>query len=136
MNNGARLFAYTTWVLMISLAIIVFTDTFLVYANDDGWIGLVTLLGYGFIYLNFSYLSVKRFIRKVFQESNLHYILAFLIFLPPAVWIALFSETIEDARYIMILILAFSSGLGAYYGYRAGKREQAAYMEQVNQSES
>lgn len=133
MNNGARLFAYTTWVLMISLAIIVFTDTFLVYANDEGWIGLVTILAYGFIYLNFSYLSVKRFIRKVFEESNLHYILAFLILLPPAVWIALFSETIENARYIMIIVIAFSCGLGAYYGHRAGKREQSEYLDHLNQ---
>jgi hypothetical protein len=133
MNNGARLFAYTTWVLMISLAIIVFTDTFLVYANDEGWIGLVTILAYGFIYLNFSYLSVKRFIRKVFNESILHYILAFLILLPPAVWIALFSETIEDARFIMIIVIAFSCGLGAYYGHRAGKSEQIEYLDHLNQ---
>lgn len=135
MNNGARLFAYTTWVLMISLAIIVFTDSFLVYANDEGWIGLVTILAFGFIYLNFSYLSIKRFIRKVFEESNLHYILAFLIFLPPAVWVALFSETIGDVGTIMIIVLAFSCGLGAYYGYRAGKREQAKYLEQLETRE-
>jgi hypothetical protein len=36
----------------------------------------------------------------------------------------------------MIIVLAFSCGLGAYYGYRAGKREQAKYLEQLETREN
>ena len=129
MNNNPRLFAYATWVVMISLAIIVFTDSFLIYATDEGWVGLAALLAFGFVYLNFSYLSVKRFIRKVFEQTHLHFILAFLIYLPAAIWVALISESIEGARFIMLIVLAFSCGLGAIYGYRAGKRVQQQHLE-------
>lgn len=131
MNNGSRLFAYTTWVLMISLAIIIFTDSFLIYANDPGWVGLLTLLAFGFIYLNFSYLLVKRFIRKIIEDTSLHFILAFLIYLPPAVWVGLFSENIEGARFIMLVVLAFSCILGAIYGYKSAKKEQLKHADIV-----
>lgn len=131
MNNGARLFAYTTWVLMISLAIIIFTDSFLIYVNDPGWAGLVALLAYGFIYLNFSYFSIKRFVRKVSEDTMLHFILAFLIYLPPALWVAFISDNSEGIRFIMLIVLAFSALLGAIYGYRAAKRDQKEHTEQV-----
>jgi hypothetical protein len=131
MTNGARLFAYTTWVLMISLAIIIFTDSFLVYVNDPGWVGLAALLAYGFIYLNFSYLSIKRFVRKVSDDTMLHFVLAFLIYLPPAVWVAFVSENSEGITFIMLIVLAFSTLLGALYGYRAAKRDQMEDSERV-----
>lgn len=131
MKNGARLFAYTTWVLMISLAVIVFTSNFLIYVTDPDWIGLIALLAFGFIYLNFTFLAVKRYIRKTLQETFIHYLLAFLIFLPPVVWAIFISEEIEGARVIFTLVIAFSCGLGAYYGHRSGKRQQKLYLEKL-----
>jgi len=135
MQQGARLFAYTTWVVMISLAVIVFTNRFLVFVTDPGWIGLVALLSYGFVYLNLSYISVKRFIRKVFEKTQLHYLLSFLIFLPPGIWVGFMSEEIEGSRLIMIVVLAFSCGLGAYFGHRSGKRQQQQYLEKMRRKE-
>lgn len=129
MPNAARLFAYITWVVMISLAIIIFTNPFLVYVADPGWIGLAALLGFGFVYLNFSYLAIKRYIRKVPLETNHHIVLTSLIFLPPAVWITFFSEEIENPKFILLIVLAFACVLGAIYGYRAGKRQQYEYFE-------
>lgn len=136
MQNGSRLFAYSTWVVMISLAIILFTNQFLVFVTDPGWIGLVALLAYGFIYLNFSYLAVKRYIRKLLHESNTPYILALLIFLPAAVWAGFFSEQIEGARGIFIAVIAFSCGLGAYYGRRAGLRQQEEMVKELKKRQA
>lgn len=135
MQHGARLFAYTTWVVMISLAIIVFTNRFLEFITDPGWVGLVTILAFGFVYLNLSYISVKRFIRKVFEQTQLHYVLALLIFLPPGFWVGFISEEIEGSRLITIVVLAFSCGLGAYYGHRSGKRQQKQYIEKLRQKQ-
>lgn len=134
MKDGARLFAYTTWVIMISLAIIVFTNSFLVYVTYPDWQGLVALLAYGFIYLNFSYIVSKRFIRKVVGETRSHYLIALLILIPPAIWASFISEEIEGSRFIFTLIIAFSCGLGAFYGHRAGRREQQNYLEKQQRS--
>jgi len=129
MQHGARLFAYTTWVVMISLAIIIFTNPFLSYVSDPGWIGLLALLGFGFLYLNFSYLAIKRYVRKVPVETRLHFLLAAIIFLPPAIWIAFFTEGIENSVFILLFVLVFACFLGAIYGYRSGKRQQYEYFE-------
>src|SRR5690625_5994323 len=118
MQNNARIFAYATWVAMISLAIILFSSSFLVYIDDPGWIGLAALLVFGLIYLNFTYISVKRYIRKIVPETKLHYLLALLIFLPPAVWLILTSVQLESTRILLISVFALSCILGAMYGYR------------------
>lgn len=131
MQNGARFFAYSTWVVMISLAIAVFTNSFLVYATDPGWIGLAVLLGYGFLYLNFSYLSVRRYIRKVQGKTNLHVVLATLIFLPAGIWVAFITDEIADSRVIMIITLAFACALGMYYGNKSGEKEKPFYIEKL-----
>lgn len=134
MKDGARLFAYTTWVIMISLAIIVFTNSFLVYVTYPEWQGLVALLAFGLIYLNFSYLASKRFVRKVIGETYSHFVIALLIFLPPAFWAIYINEELEGSRFIFTLIIAFSCGLGAYYGHRGGRREQRNYLEKQQRS--
>jgi len=134
MKDGARLFAYITWVVMISLAIIVFSNPFLTYIEDPGWIGLAALLAFGLIYLNFSYFVSKRFIRKVIGETYLHFVLALLIYLPPALWTSLMSDhTAGSSQVLLLAVLAFSALLGAIYGYRAGRREQAEHIERIRQ---
>lgn len=129
MQNGARVFAYITWVVMISLAIIVFSSRFLVYINVPGWVGLIALLAFGLVYLNFTYLTVRRFIRKVMGKNLLHYLLALLIWIPPAFWLIYVSEEIGSSRILTLVVFAFSCGLGAYYGYRSGKRLQLEYLQ-------
>jgi len=133
MKDGARLFAYTTWVIMISLAIIVFTNTFLVYVLDPGWIGLATLLGFGFLYLNFTYLAVKRYVRRVLGEGRLHWILALLILLPPAGWILILRDDVVESSPLILLVLAIACIMGTVYGKRAGKRDQQKHLERLQQ---
>ena len=132
MKDGARLFAYTTWVVMISLAIIIFSNPFLVYIDDPGWVGLAALLALGLIYLNFSFYVSRRYIRKVLGETVIHFVLALLIYLPPALWIFLISEETEGStRILLLVVLAFSALLGAVYGYRSGKRQQAEHFDRL-----
>jgi len=131
MQDGARFFAYATWTVMVSLAIILAGNPFLVYVSDPGWIGLVALLVFGFIYLNLSYAATKRYIRKVPEPTNKHYLLALIIFLPPAFWIYLISESASGSELILIVILAFSCWLGAFYGNRAGIRARYEYIQKI-----
>ncbi|MEX0995243.1 MAG: hypothetical protein WD599_06900 [Balneolaceae bacterium] len=135
MNNSARFFAYSTWVVMISLAIIVFTNSFLVYVNNPDWIGLAALLGFGFIYLNFTYLTVKRYIRKVQGDTFLHFILATLIFLPPGLWVMFINDEIAESRMITIVVIAFACSLGMYYGNKSGIKEKPLYLDKLKQGQ-
>lgn len=129
MQDTSRVFAYMTWVIMISLGIILTTNTFLGYVNDPSYIGLLALLGFGFIYLNFTYAVIKRFIKKVPAPTNMHYGLAAAIFLPPAIWILAISEEASGAELILIVILAFACGLGAFYGNRSGIKARYEYIQ-------
>ena len=131
MQDGARFFAFSTWTVMISLAIILAGNPFLVYVADPGWIGLVALLVFGLLYLNLSYAAIKRYIRKVPEPTNKHYLLALLIFLPPAIWIYLVSESATGSQLILIVTLAFSCWLGAFYGNRAGIKARHEYIQLI-----
>ncbi len=132
MQNGMRFFAYATWVVMLSGAIILISNPFLSFINDPSWVGLVALLALGLLYLNLSYASVKRYIIKISSPTYLHYALAFLIYLPASFWIYFASETIEGSRLITLVVLAFAICLGAVYGQKNGMRARYRYLEEQN----
>jgi len=136
MQDAARFFAYATWTVMVSLAIILAGNSFLDYLSDPGWVGLVTLLAFGFIYLNLSYAAIKRYITKVPEPTQKHYLLALIIFLPPAVWIFVISETAGGSELILTVVLAFSCWLGAFYGNRAGIKARAEYVQQAKERQA
>lgn len=133
MQDGARFFAYATWVVMISLGIILFTNPFLTYVSDPGWIGLAVLLAFGALYLNLTYAAVKRYIRKVPAPTNLHLVLALLIYLPPAIWIMVISEEVVGSEILLLLVLATSCILGAIYGNRSGIKARYEYVQKLKE---
>jgi len=136
MQDSARFFAYATWVIMISLGIILAANPFLIYVSDPGWVGLATLIAVGFVYLNLSYAATKRYITKVPEPTNNHIVLATFIFLPPAVWIYAISENAGGSELILILVVGFACGLGAFYGNRAGIKARYDYVQKVKERQA
>ena len=136
MQDGARFFAYATWSLMVSLAIIIFTHSFLSWISDPGWVGTVVLLAFGFIYLNLTYAAVKRFIRKVPSPTNAHLLLAVLIFLPPFVWIYTSASIISTTEILIFTVLALACGLGAWHGNKAGIKARYQYVQMLKEREA
>jgi hypothetical protein len=136
MQDGARFFAYATWTVMISLAIILTGNSFLVFVSDPGWVGLATLLAIGFVYLNLSYAAIKRYITKVPAPTNKHYLLALLIFAPPAAWIYLISESAGGSELILVIVLAFACWLGMFYGNRAGIKARHSYVQKIKERQA
>lgn len=131
MQDGARFFAYSTWTVMISLAIILFTHRFLEFIAEPGWTGTLVLLAFGFIYVNLTYAAVKRYIRKVPAPTNIHTLLSALVFLPPAVWIVVFAEHITTTEILILAVLALSCVLGMIYGNRAGIKARYEYIQSL-----
>lgn len=136
MQDSARFFAYATWVIMISLGIILASNSFLVYVSDPGWSGLATLLAVGFLYLNLTYAAVKRYITKVPEPTNNHIILAIIIFIPPAAWIIAISENAGGSELILTLVVAFACGLGAFFGNRAGIKARYDYVQRLKERQA
>lgn len=134
-TDGSRFFAYATWVIMVSLAIVLTANRFLSFVADPGWPGLVTLLVFGFVYLNFTYAAIRRFIMKVAEPTNEHYLLSALIFLPAAAWILLFSTYTEGSEFILTAVLLLACGLGTYYGNRAGIRKRYEYIQKLKEKQ-
>lgn len=133
MQDKARFFAYSTWAIMISLAIILFTNRFLNLVAEPGWLGLVVLLAFGFVYMNITFIAVKRYIRKVPAPTNLHYLLGFLIFLPPAGWIFITKGAATTDEILLVVVLALACGLGIYYGNRSGIRARYEYVQKLKE---
>lgn len=136
MQDGARFFAYATWSIMISLAIILFSNRFLDFISEPGWVGTLVLLAFGFLYLNLTFTAVKRYIRKVPAPTNLHILLAILIFLPPAAWIVIFADAITTTEILILFVLALSCGLGMFYGNRAGIKARYEYIQALKEHQN
>jgi hypothetical protein len=136
MQDGARFFAYATWTVMISLAIILFTNRFLDFISEPGFTGTLVLLAFGFLYMNLTYAAVKRYIRKVPAPTNLHILLTVLVFLPPAAWVAAFAEPFTTTEILILVVLAISCILGMIYGNRAGIKARYEYIQELKEHQA
>lgn len=134
-TDGSRFFAYATWVIMVTLAIVLTSNRFLSFVADPGWPGLVTLLIFGLVYLNFTYAAIKRFIMKVPEPTNEHHFLTGIIFILPAIWINLVSEHTAGSEFILTAVLLLACGLGNYYGHRAGIRKRHEYIQKLKEKQ-
>ncbi len=126
MENWARFFAYATSMLVLGLAIIVFTENLIPFVTAPNWVGYVSLLGYGLIYLNLSYGMNRRFIRKKMKGYNLSYLLGFLLFLPPACWVYIKDVGLHEKRLLFLVVILFAVLLGSYFGIHSGIKKRRA----------
>lgn len=133
MQDKARFFAYSTWALMISLAIILFSNQFLHLVSEPGWTGYLILIAFGFVYMNLCYAAVKRYIKKVPEPTRMHYLLGVLIALPPAGWIALMRTRFTSTEVLLLAVVLLSCGLGVYYGNRAGIKARYEYVQKLKE---
>lgn len=131
MQDGARLFAYSTWAMMISLAIIMFTNRFLEFVTESGWVGVFVLLAFAFLYFNISYAAIKRYIRKVPAPTNWHIGLGIIVYLPPAIWVLVFSDRYGGYSVVILLTLALGCILGTILGNRSGIKARYEYVQKL-----
>lgn len=133
MQDGARFFAYTTWAVMISLAMILFTHGFLDWVHEPGWVGTLILFGFGFLYFNLCYAAVKRYIRKVPAPTNLHILLSAFIYLPPFIWVLTSADTIGSTEILLWVVLAGGCAIGTVYGNKAGIKARYEYIQALKE---
>lgn len=133
MQDKARFFAYATWVTTISLGIIIFTHHFFQFMSESLLIMILTAIGFGFLYFNITYAAIKRYIRKVPAPTNMHIVLAILIFIPPSGWLVIMDQSFNQNDLLLMILLLLSSIAGTIYGNRSGIKARYEYVQKLKQ---
>lgn len=136
MQNSARFFAYSTWVIMISLGIIIFTHRFLDLTDETFWIGLLAKILISFLYFNLTYAAVKRFIKKVPAPTNLHMLLSLFIYLPPVIFIFALRDAFHTNDLLFSAIMTAGCALGMVIGNKAGIKARFEYIQKLKEYQS
>ncbi len=136
MLDGARFFAYSTWAVLISLAIMIFSYQFLHMTESTLVVLLIWGLVFGAVYFNITYTAIKRYIKKVPAPTKSYMALAGLIFLPPALWMILVGDFIMERDPVIILFLIAGVFLGMNLGHTHGIRVRYEYIQQLKKSQS
>ena len=134
MIDFPRFIAYATGLLVVALAIILFSTDFIRYTNEPGLIGTLALLGFGLVYMNLVYAISRRFIRKVDGETNIQYYFSVVAFIPPLAWINIYDTGIAEGTYIFLITLAMACVIGGYFGHRSGLKQQAIFKQQLQEA--
>ena len=133
MDHWQRVFAYTTGAIVIGLMLIVFTNGFLSYVNAEGSTGYITLLAYGFVFLNLGYGINRRFSLKANRAPAINYTLSLLTTLPTLLWIYTKDESLGESTMLFTITILFSVLLGTFYGIKKGNSRRADYLQQVKE---
>lgn len=131
LDHWQRVFAYTTGALVIGLLVIVFTNSFLVYVNTPGSTGYLTLLAYGFIFLNLGFGVNRRFALKSQRIPALHYTLSALMVAPTLIWIYTKDAGLGNQLFVFTATIVFAVFLGTYYGIKRGSAKRDTYLRQI-----
>lgn len=135
MQDTARLFAYSTWGLMISLGIIIFTHPFFQFMNESMFTLIGIPLAFGFLYFNLIHVVIKRFVRKVVNPTNFHMLLALLIFLPPFLWIIIMNKPYGTEDFLLIAVLLAAVAAATSMGNKAGIKARYEYIQLLKKAQ-
>lgn len=133
MQDGARFFAYSTWAIMVSLGIMIFSHQFLPLAESYTWGYFVWIPAFAFLYFNLTYAAVKRYIKKVPAPTNSHILLSLIILFPPVFWIVTINEPPGFLQYITLILLAASAATGVITGNKSGIKARYNYVQKLKQ---
>lgn len=132
MDNLPRLLFYFSGILLLSSAFTLLSSEFMVKMNDPGIVGILFLLGYGLVYMNLTFISARRFLRRLDGSSYIPYVFAALIALPPLVWIHVYDTGLYGSSFwLFIVVILFGTALGAWFGHSAGLKAQAEFKESM-----
>ena len=127
MDNGPRIFAYTTTVTVVALAVVVLTEKFLTFIDAYGWQKWAAIAAYALVYFNLSISFNRRFIAKAPDGGPLAYMLGGIFVIPPGVWMFLRDIGAFPNRMLFLLIALLACLLGAHWGIKLGLKTRTKY---------
>jgi len=136
MENWQRAFAYSTFIMVIGLAIVIFSEEFVQFIQYPGWRGYAALFGYGIVYLNFAYVLTKRFVTKTAQFDNYAYVLAILMVSGPVFWTFLKDlKLLPYGQFLFIADITIASLTGAFFGIKQGLIKKKDYFRRIREQQ-
>jgi hypothetical protein len=118
-----RMFVYTIGTLTLSVAFMVFTESYLRFFSSTFLIALAVALGYGLAAGNLMFFIMRRLARKLFEPHPWIYAFNGVFLLPWVVWIVLKNEL-----YPVEMVLAIGSlAIGGLLGTELAKRKAAVF---------
>jgi drug/metabolite transporter (DMT)-like permease len=133
MNNWQRIFAYVSASLVLGLALIILTNSFLQYVSHEGTTGYLFLIGFGLVYLNINFGISRRFVMKAIRLDWICYLMAILTIAPTLFWVLTKDTGLGDTQLEFIIATVFSAFLGCYYGIRRGTVKREQYLRQLRE---
>ena len=133
MDHWQRLFTYVTGSIVIGLLLIILTNSYLHYVNEQGSTGYIALFAFGFVYLNLGYGVNRRFIMKSPSRTTVSYVMSFLMVVPTLLWIFTKDEGLGESILVFTLTIMFAVFLGTFFGIKGGLSKREAYLRQMEQ---
>lgn len=100
-----RLFVYVIGVLTVSIAYLVFTESYLRFINGIWWQAALVCLGYGVATANLNYYIVRRLARKLFEPHSWVYVIPVLFSVPWGIWAYFKEDLVFGYEWIIVLSL-------------------------------
>lgn len=136
MENWQRAFAYSTFIMVIGLAIVLFSEELVQFVQYPGWRGYAAIFGYGIVYLNFAYVLTKRFVTKTAEFNSYAYVLAILLISGPVFWTFLKDLKLQPyGQFLFIADIAVASITGAYFGIKRGLIKQKEHFRRIREQQ-
>ncbi len=131
MNNLPRLLFYTSGLLFISAAFIIFTSELLVKVNDGTTTGTVLFFGYGLVYMGMVSQSSKRYMRRLQGSTTVPFIFGAIVFISPAAWAFIYKGGEATSALVFVPMLAIACASGAWFGHKMGLKAQVKFQKDL-----
>lgn len=133
MDNLPRFIFYASGVFIASAAFTLFSSEFLPKITDPSFVGTLFLLGFGLVYLNITFVTGRRFMRRLKGANPIPYIFALLVAIPPLVWVELYDAGLGDFKLTFMFTIILACGLGGVLGHRAGLKAQVKFQKNLQE---
>lgn len=122
-----RLFVYVIGILTISIAYLVFTESYLRFINGLWWQAVLVMLGYGIATANLNFYIVRRLARKLFEPHKWVYIMPVLFSIPWGVWAFFKEDLVYGYEWILVIGLFLIAG---FLGTALALKKAAVFREE------
>ena len=133
MGNLPRFIFYCSAVFIASAAFTLLSSEFLKKIADPGFAGTLFLIGFGLVYLNITFVSGRRFMRRLQGVNPAPYIFGLFVVAPPLTWVNIYDAGLGEFELTFMFTVILAGGLGALLGHRAGLKAQVKFQQNLEE---
>jgi hypothetical protein len=121
-----RLFVYVIGVLTVSIAYMVFTESYLRFINGLWWQAALVILGYGIATANLNFYIIRRLARKLFEPHKWVYFIPVLFSIPWGIWSYFKEDFVFGYEWVIVLALFL---LSSFIGTAIALKKAAVFRK-------